>query len=259
MDVKMKRGQVAVWVILAVVLVGAIILFFSLGGERNIVDITEPGGVDFVNAPSFMQTCTQKYVLDVVDIMLPQGGFVIPENTIWFNNSNVEYLCENIGFYEPCVNQHPLYIRELEEEIKNYIFPKVGECFNELEEEIEKRGGEVEFGGLVIDVNLEADRIFVTLDRDVEIEKKGVRKTYESFDVVVTSPIYNLAVIAVEIAAQEAQYCYFENAGYSVYYPRYKIERHPMSVSTKIYTIRDRETGKEMMTAIRSCAMPAGI
>ncbi len=254
-----RRAQVAIWVILAIVLVASIILFFTLSGERDIADILEPGGVDSINTPSFMQTCTEEYVLEAVDIMLPHGGFVVPENTIWFNNSDVEYLCENIGFYEPCVNQHPLYIRELEEEIRSYIFPKVGECFNELEDEIEKRGGEVEFGNLVIDVNLGMDRIFVTLDRDVEIEKKDTVRTYESFEVVVESPLYNLAVIAVEIAAQEAQYCYFENVGYGVYYPRYKVGKYAMSAPTKIYTIHDRNTGKEMMIAIRSCAMPAGI
>ncbi|MBS3089046.1 hypothetical protein J4402_04720 [Candidatus Pacearchaeota archaeon] len=259
MDVKMnKTAQVAVWIILAVVLLASVILFFTLTSKED-VEIIESGQVDFVNAPSFMQRCTREYVLDAVDIMLPQGGFVSPKNSIWFNNTNIEYLCENTGFYEPCVNQHPLIVKEIEEEIRNYIYPRVEECFGELGEEIRKRNGEFVFGDLDIEISLGEDRIFLTLNRDVKIEKNGAEKNYKKFEIVVPSPVYNLAVIAVEIASEEAQFCYFEQAGYSVYYPRYKIERYVMSAPTKIYVIRDKDTGKEMNIAIRSCAMPAGI
>jgi len=256
---KIKKGQVAIWIILAVVLVAAIILFFTIGQERNIVDIVTPDKIDSVNAPSFMQTCTEKYVLEAVDIMLPQGGFIAPENYIIYNRTNVEFLCTNIGFYEPCINQHPVLIKEMESEIRDYIYPKIESCFSEMKNEIEKRNGKVEYKDLEINVDLGEDKIFVTLDREVEIENKGVKKNYEEFNVVVESPAYNLAKIAVEIASQEAKYCYFEPVGYSLTYPRYDVSRYVMSDPINIYTIYDKKTGKFMMTAIRSCAIPPGL
>jgi len=260
MDVKMnRRAQIAVWVILAIVLVAVIILFFTLGGERDITEIWEPGQVDSVNAPSFMQACTEEYVLEAVDIMLPQGGFVINRNSVMFNKTSVEFMCKTLTYYEPCINQHPMLIREMEEEIRDYVFPKIDGCFDELRTELEKRDGVVDFGNLEIGVELSEDRIFVKLDRHVEIEKKDTKREYESFDIAVESPAYNLARIAIEIASQEAKNCYFEPAGYSVAYPRYDVSRYVMSEPVNIYTIYDKETGQYMLTAIRSCAIPAGL
>lgn len=254
-----KKGQVTVWVVLGVVLIGAIILFFTLGGERKITEIWEPGQVDFVNAPSFMQACTEKAVLETVDVMLPQGGFVVNRNYVLFNKTNVEFLCKTLTYYEPCINQHPMLMQEMEEEIRSYIFPKVEGCFNSLKEEIEKGGGSVNFGDLEIEVDLREDRIFVNLIKKIDIEKKDTARNYDRIEIVVDSPAYNLARIAIEIASQEAKNCYFEPFGYSIAYPRYDVSRYVMSEPVNVYTIYDKKTERYMLIAIRSCAIPPGL
>ena len=251
-----KIGQVAVWIILAIILVAAMILFFTLGRETNIVTLPSS---DMVDPRAFMERCTAEYVNNAADKMLLQGGFVYPKNTIRFNNTNIEYICENVGFYSPCINQHPLLLKEMEKEIRNNIYPFVTGCFDELKREVEKRKGEIDMGALDIDVELSEDRIFVDLIRDIEITKRDATNKYDKFDIVIASPLYNLGAIAIEIASQEAQYCYFESTGYSVYYPRYRVVKYAMSEPVRIYTIKDEKSGKEMNIAIRSCAMPPGI
>ena len=63
----------------------------------------------------------------------------------------------------------------------------------------------------------------------------------------------------MEISNQEAKYCYFEYVGYMLLYPKMDIEKFAMSDSTKIYTLKDKKSDKEMNIAIRSCAIPPGI
>jgi hypothetical protein len=44
-----------------------------------------------------------------------------------------------------------------------------------------------------------------------------------------------------------------------ILYPRFDIRKVAMSDSTKIYTIEDKYSEKEMNIAIRSCVIPPGI
>jgi len=259
MDVKMnKAGQVTIWIILAVILIAVVLLFLALD-EEQIPLIATQGAPGF--APeTFIQTCVEEYVEDATRVMLPQGGFISPKNTVGYNGTEVEYLCENIGFYEPCINQHPVLLKEISQQIEDHVDSEIGNCFNELETVIENRQGDISFGfGHEIDVRLGEDRIFVDIEKDITITEREDRRVFGGFSFEITNPIYNLATIALEIAAQEADYCYFEFVGYGLVYPRYKIIPYYMSDPTVIYTIIDTRLDKQMSIAIRSCAIPAGI
>lgn len=254
----MKKGQVTVWIIIAVILLASILLFLFLRNER-----TEPGiviqGSEF-SPEQFLTQCTSGYVDEVTSIILPQGGLVSPLNYRQFDSVNVEYLCENVGFYEPCINQHPVLMQEIKKQIDEYVTPRIDNCFNELKVEMEKRGAGVvlDVGEPEVEIKLGEDRIFVTIDKGLTIEELGNTRVFEQFEVEVTNPTYNLAMIAMEIAAQEADYCYFEYVGYRILYPRYIVRPYVLSDPTKIYKITDTKSGRFMQIAIRSCAIPAG-
>lgn len=258
MAAEMKRGQVAIWVILGLALVGSIILFFLLSRDSNILT-PEPTGI--ADAKSFIRQCVSEHTKEVVNEILPRGGFLAPRNSIFYNEYDVEYICENVGFYHPCTIQHPVLIREMEKEIYNYVYPRAEECFSELKTRIEDDGGTVSIGsGMNIEIELVQDKIDVNIERNVNIEKRGVAETYDNFEFSMISPAYNLGAIALEIASQESQYCNFENVGYSILYPRYEIMKYTMSVQpVEIYTIKDLQTDKFMNIAVRSCASPPGI
>ena len=68
-----------------------------------------------------------------------------------------------------------------------------------------------------------------------------------------------MAVIANEIINQEVKFCYFEYVGYSLLYPDYSIEKTDIDGNTKIYTIKDKQTEKVLLFAVRGCILPAGI
>ena len=252
-EIRNKKGQVVIWVIIAMALVGSMILFFTLERKPTILN-----GQDF-SPESFIQGCSEKAVNEAVDLMLPQGGFVSPNNTILFNNINVAYLCENQGFYKSCINQHPALINELRSEIKKYIMPKIENCFSNLKSDVERKNSDITLGNMEIDVNLGPNRVILNIDRKVTISKDSETKTFENFEINVINSIYDIANVAIEIASQEAKYCYFEYVGYSVLHTRFGIRKTSDSNSNKIYTIKDKYSDKEMNIAIRSCAIPPGI
>lgn len=247
-----KRGQVAIFVILALILVASIILFFTI--ERKVTTSVQEG----FNAGAYIQQCAQEYVDEAVEIMLPQGGFIEPTNFKTYNKIPVAYLCENEGSYKGCVNQHSEFLSEMSREIKNYAEPRVARCFDNMKSEIERRRGEVSYGAMDVNVSLASDRVILEIERSTAITIQESTQTIDNYKVEVLSPLRELGRIANEIASQEAQSCSFEFGGYDILYPRYKVQPFIMSDGTTIYTIKDKRSGKELNIAIRSCAVPAG-
>lgn len=261
MDKKMssRRGQAVIWIILGVVLAASILLFFAITREPTIV--RPPSSDVSFDAESFLSECTVKYVNEAVDIMLPQGGFLRPRNSVYFNNTNIEYFCENVGLYDSCVNQHPMLIYELEMEIEKYLREngRMIRCVDEMKKEFKDRGADVNAPlSPAIWVELDYEKVIVHLEDEMTITKLGETRTFNEFRMEVRSPLYNLALIANEIASQEAEYCYFEYVGYNILYPKYRVSKYSMSQPIRIYTILDKKSNKEMNIAIRSCAIPAG-
>ena len=127
-----RRGQVALWVILGVILAASVLLFFALTREPT---ITRPlqGDVSF-DVQSYLQECVGEHVEEAVGTMLPQGGFITPRNPVYFDNTYIEYLCENVGLYEPCINQHPMFMYDLKKEIKEYLLDelRMRRCLDEF-------------------------------------------------------------------------------------------------------------------------------
>jgi len=97
------------------------------------------------------------------------------------------------------------------------------------------------------------------IGRKITLAKNEQSQTFNEYNIEVMNPLYDLSKVAIEIASQEAKYCYFEYVGYMILYPRFSIEKFAFSDSTKIYTIKDKYTNKEMNIAIRGCAIPPGI
>ena len=89
-----KKGQLAIWVIIAIFLVASIVLFFFI--ERR-VSVPAEVGAGEVNPKQFIDKCVRKHANEAVDIMLPQGGFIKPEHAKLYKNINVSYLCYKIG------------------------------------------------------------------------------------------------------------------------------------------------------------------
>ncbi len=248
-----KRGQIALWTIIAIVIVAFIALIFIFNPNTIIPSQNSQDPVSFINK------CVRSQITEALDIMLPHGGFIAPTNFKRYRYTDVEYLCENTGYFKPCINQHPLLLREMQQEIKSYTQPRIEHCFDTLQEELMSNNYEVTQGSLEYAVQLGPDRVYVDINKSFTLIKGGETKTFTSFPVEVISPAYDLAQVANIIANEEAQYCYTEYVGYMLLYPRFDIEKFTLSESTRIYTITDKYSQKSMNIAIRGCAIPPGL
>jgi len=250
---KAKRGQVTLWIIIALAIVVGFLILFTFRRAPSVSVEAES------NPAAFIDKCARKAINDAVDQIIPHGGFIEPVNYIEYNRINVSYLCENRNYYLPCINAHPMLITEITNEIHNLTQPILDQCFSNLKTELEKRQNKVVYDPMKFIIELAPNKVFVNIDRKVTVTRAEEARKFEKFNIQVVNPIYDLANVAIEIANNEANYCYFEYVGYMLLYPRWKIDVFSFSEGTRIYTITDKDSEKQMNVAIRSCVIPAGL
>ena len=249
-----KKGQIAIWIIIIVAIVASFAILFFLRRSPTAALPEE------TNPQLFVQKCIRDNVNDVLKTILPQGGFVDPPNYKLYNNTKITYLCENRGYYFPCVNQHPMLINEVRKEIENNIRIKVDTCYSIMKIQFEKRQYNVNLdNALNLGVTLKPGRIDVSVEKKVSLTKGDENINFDNFAVSVQSHTYELLNLAAEITSQEATYCNFEYVGYMILYPDFSIRRDMRTDGTKIYIIKDRRTDETFQFAIRGCVIPPGI
>lgn len=252
-EIKNKRGQIAIATIIAILIVAVILLVFGIS-RRPSIEVTAEA-----NPQAFVEKCTIDATEEAIELLLPQGGFIDPEDFKLYNDIKISYLCKHRGHYRPCINQHPMLLNEIKREITNYVQPRVEQCLLNLKSELEKRQYEVGLYRVNTSVSLGPDRVITAITGRVTIAKGEETRSFERIEAEIKSPLYDLASVAMSIVNSEAMFCYFEYVGYMILYPRFQIKKTTVSDSTRIYTILDRESNKEMNIAIRGCVIPAGI
>ncbi|MBU3907070.1 MAG: hypothetical protein KKA64_02350 [Nanoarchaeota archaeon] len=259
--VKSKRSQITLFVIIAIIIVAVILLFFLLRGGI----IPEAGGKSVKNPEAYIDSCIKPHVEEAVEILLKQGGSI--NNTLYrefkFEGENefqkISYLCYTQNNYASCINQQPMLIQHLKEEIKNYIENNVKSCFQDLETGLKNEGYEVSSGDLSFDVELLPKKIVIEMNKDLTISKSGKISHYQKFNIVSLNNIYDLTVVAQEIISQEARFCNFEQVGYMIFYPQFEISKFRTGDSTIIYSVEHRKSKERIDFAVRTCVIPPGI
>ncbi len=252
-----KKSQISAFVIIGVIIVAGVIFYFLILGKKTPIIsqpiITEPG--------AYIEKCAKDAASEAIEKMMPQGGYVTPTNFRMYNDVKIAYLCYTPLFYQKCTMQEPMYIKHLQDGITEYISPKIEDCFSELKNELEKENYQFEMRGMKIETELGTGIARVNIEREINFGKQGELRKIQKFGTVFNSPLYNLAITASEIANQEAKYCNFEYVGFMLLYPEFNIDKKVIGSgesASKIYLIKDRESGKELNIAIRSCAFPEG-
>jgi hypothetical protein len=248
-----KRSQVAIFIILALIIVVSISLLFLLfkGPEATLEDVENPS--------AYISSCVKEFTGEAIEIISKNGGDIEPEGSLMYKGENITYLCYTANYYKTCVNQRPMLIEHVEDEIKNYIEPKVTRCFNSLQSELEKKDYVVNTAGMSLDVSLKPKQVVVDIKKSFKMIKGEKSQEFKEFKVNTISPIYELSEIAMEIANQESYYCNFENLGFMIIYPEYDIRKERVGDSDTIYNIKEIRTNKNFRFAIRSCALPPGL
>jgi len=245
-----KKSQITIFVIMALIIIVIIAIFFLLRAppEVRVFDENEP--------QSFIESCTKEYVEEAIFLINQHGGDIEPKGSVSFNNLDRTYLCYNINYFDPCINQRPLLIEHIEEEITNYIRPHLERCFEELKQNFEKRHEVSLDKEMQITTTLQPKNVYVNVGRNLEATRGENSRSFEEFEMHFNHPIYNFAEIAMEIVNQETEFCNFDVIGYMILYPEYDVKRIITGDSNIIYKITERATNQEFTFASRGCVLP---
>ena len=247
---KLKKGQVSVFIILGILIVVVLLLLFS-----------RDAGFDTIFAKQSpyqeIEGCAQTAIQEGLDILMLQGGVIESENYFMYEGKKIDYVCYSENEYENCIMQKPILTNTIRDELEEYSTPKIKSCLNSVKSSLEGRGYSVVMRDPEIVIELVPDNVLVDMNLGLRIEKTGV----ESFDHIRTgikSKIYNFALITSSISQWETRYGDSETLNYMLYYPSLKVEKKKQGDGTTVYILTDRDTDEKFYFASRSIAIPAG-
>lgn len=252
---KTKRGQVTLFIIMALILIGIISSYFFFR------KITKPSLIESAeeNPEAYMQLCVEDELKDIINLITLQGGFYDPKDYVLVDdNEKATYLCKNTMNFKPCINQHPMLISEVENEIKEQATPIINKCFSELKKDFEEKGMGVELSpesSEKINVDIAIDKILINVQRKISINKKEEINRFDEINLKLKSSLYDLIHVSARIVNNEAKFCYFEKNGYMNMHPEYLILLNTLSDTTKIYTISKVDNSEKMHIAVRGCVI----
>ncbi len=247
---KLKKGQVSVFIILGILIVVVLLLLFS-----------RDAGFDTIFAKQSpyqeIEGCAQTAIQEGLDILMLQGGVIESENYFMYEGKKIDYVCYSENEYENCIMQKPILTNTIRDELEEYSTPKIKSCLNSVKNDLERKGYSVVMRDPEIVIELVPDNVLVDMNLGLRIEKTGV----ESFDHIRTgikSKIYNFALITSSISQWETRYGDSETLNYMLYYPSLKVEKKKQGDGTTVYILTDRDTDEKFYFASRSIAIPAG-
>jgi len=251
--VKERGGQVTIFIIIAILIIGLVVSFYLLIPRvetESVFDVTNPAG--------FMQSCLEKEIERTVETISLQGGSIEPVNYLLHQDNKVEYLCYTDEWYKTCVVQQPLLKRHIESEIKDDIQEEVATCFANLQQNYrdDRYTVNLETGKTVVE--LLPKRIVTRFENYVLTVTKGQTSKYDSFSVVLNNNLYELSSIATSIIDWESTYGDAETTIYMTYYKDLKVEKIKLGDGSTVYVLTDRNDGNKFQFASRSVAWPPG-
>jgi hypothetical protein len=247
-----KRGQVAIFVIVAIVIAAVIIVIFMYPRLSNIVAPSE------LNPTQYLSDCIAPNVKSTIELLAKQGGDENPEGFINYLGTKVKYLCYTTGYYKTCVVQQPLLVTHFGEEISRILGTRLDQCARNLKAEYEKRGYTVSLESVKSSVTMAPGKVQINYVTPMKVTKDGETRTFDKFDVSVESQIYDLLSLATSIVDYEVTYGDSETTTYMQYYPDLKIEKIRLEDGVKIYKLTNVVTKEEFTFATRSLVWPPG-
>ena len=245
-----RKGQVTIFIILAIVLVAIVVIIFAFP-EVNVFSTA-------VNPSSYLKDCIEPEVSEIKDILSRQGGYQSPRNYALYQDEQISYLCYTSENYIPCVVQQPLLVRHVEKEIKSYIEPRAKQCLQDLKNQYERKGYRVSSSSGIVNVSVIPSKILVDFIAPMTITKEETQ-TFQRFAVSVETEWYDLLLTAVSIIEYESTFGDSETGLYISYYPNLKIDKTRRDDGSTIYKLSDVVTGDAFAFATRSLVWPQGL
>ncbi|GIU68587.1 MAG: hypothetical protein KatS3mg001_437 [Candidatus Pacearchaeota archaeon] len=247
-----KKGQVAIFIIIAILAVGAILSIYFLNRSARTTERFEE-----TNPQTFIQNCIEESLNNAIETISLQGGSANPEGYLEYKGYKIEYACYTAEDFKTCVVQKPFLQSHIENEIKKEIEEEFNFCFNQLVRNYEDRGYNVNFKKGNLNVRLVPKRIIVNTTNEITVTK-GNTQTFKDFEIVVNSNLYELVWIANSILEFEASLGDADPTIYMDIFRWIKVEKISREREGVVYIITDRRSGDKFQFASRSLEWSPG-
>lgn len=247
-----KRGQVTIFIIIAMVIVIFAVLIYLLYPT-----ISSTLGYSVKSPAQQIEECIKPIIIESAQKVSIHGGSINPEFSYDYQGEKLEYLCYTTENYKTCVMQKPMLLESTQNEIRKNILNVSNACFDDLEKTYQRQGYEVNLKKGATTVEIVPNKILVSYNHTLTLTKTDTQ-SYKEFNVAVENNLYQLINIAISILGFETRYGDSETTAYMNYYHNIKVEKKKQSEGTKVYIITDRDSQEKFQFATRSIAWPAG-
>jgi len=253
-----KKGQITIFIIIAIVIVAAIVIFFLVSDKaRGIVDRFT--GAEF-DVKADLRNCIEnnKAIKEKVSTITSQGGSTEPPASYMYEGKEFEYLCYTNQNFDTCMMQQPLILNKVETEIKKQINSEVKKCFESTKSKLENRGYSVSTTSGDSSVQLVPENLVIKSDASLSVSRGNDKNSYGSFEFKIPSNLYELIMLSTSILNFEARYGDSDPAIYMTLYPEIRVEKQKQGDGTTLYFVSDRNTKEQFNFASRSLVFPEG-
>jgi hypothetical protein len=252
-----KRGQVAIFVILALV-IGSVIVLFAFKDQVN-SGIGTIFGSEFTPR-GFLAECIGDDLDLEIERLGKNAGYDSLDSVgkVSYQGDEYAYLCYTTGSYLTCVVQQPLIKGNFEKSLKGIIEPKAEECLEKLKEEYRRKGFEVRADESIAEVSMNPGNVKIIFDTPITASKGEEVQRFDKLEIELKSDMYDLTFMAKSIIDFESTFGDSETTLYMQYYPDLKIDKIKLSDGTTIYKVSNVVSGEEFRFASRSLAWPEG-
>ncbi len=247
-----RKGQVTMFIIIAVIIVAVAVLFYLLVSPPEVEIV-----FDETNPRGFIDLCIRDSVFDTVEVVSLQGGSLDPTPSYLWQDHNLQYLCYTTQEREPCITQIPFLREHVQSEIESEIAPEIANCFNSLRTEYERLNYNVvlQTGDFIVDVL--PNRIAILPDYSLTVTRAGVTTTYDEFNIILNSNLYELLAIGQNILDWETRYGDANCDYYMDLYRNIRCVKPEKNTDATVYLLTDKETGEVFQFASRSLVLGA--
>lgn len=251
-----KRGQLTIFIILAILIIAIVIFIFlfypKIKGETGETE----------NPYTFIEECLEDSLEEKIEIISSQGGDyeVNPGVSFFYRGDYIRFLCYTSEYNKLCHRQVIFLKEHFESEISTNIQPEVEACFDSLVNSYENKGYDVSITEGNIEVEILPGLIETRFNRELTMKKGSETQEYKNFYLRENSNLFNLLEVADNIIIWEETLGGSPTELYSL------IEEYNVKASGRqkgdddtLYVLTDIDTGEEFRFASRSYAAPAGV
>jgi hypothetical protein len=243
-----KKGQVTVFIIIGILIVGVILLYyFYLGPNWESLTTRKPA----------LEKCIENEMMPIIEELSLGAGIVNSEFNSMYLDENYTFICYTNEYYQPCVVQYPFLKDNFESALSRYMKPIIQECYNDAIDDLRAEGNDVVTGAITSIVNITPDGVKIEIDAPTAISSGGASASFRKFEVNIYSKIYTLIMIANTILQYETSYGDSEVSSFMFYYPDIGVQKIRRDDGVKLYIITDKKDIKYRF-ATRSYAWPPG-